>query len=190
MLDVYKGSTLDCYTWNDMNEPSVLNGSEVSNKPPMFRQGPGAVIELSEGFVDYANPIATYAADSQIKGDLTPESLDVMVTTSGRPGVVFNGVADWVYEEEVLSDTRAIWFSPDGDKIAWIEFNDTNVDVMTITHYGQPGNLQFQYPIQTPLSYRRPGRKNPTECLRSSCAGYSLSPKTCSAGASIILLHQ
>ena len=151
MLDVYKGSTLDCYTWNDMNEPSVFNGPEVSNKLPMFRQGPGAVIELSERFVDYANPIATYAADSQIKGDLTPESLDVMVTTSGRPGVVFNRVADWVYEEEVLSDTRAIWFSPDGDKIAWIEFNDTNVDVMTITHYGQPGNLQFQYPIQTPL---------------------------------------
>jgi len=114
----------------------------------------------------------------------------MMLTTLRRPGVVFNGVADWVYEEEVLSDTRAIWFSPDGNKIAWIEFNDTNVDVMTITHYGQPGNLQFQYPIQTPLSYRRPGRKNPTECLRSSCAGYSLSPKTCSAGASIILLHQ
>jgi len=79
-----------------------------------------------------------------------------------------------VYEEEVLSDTRAIWFSPDGDKIAWIEFNDTYVDVMIITHYGQPGNLQFQYPIQTPLR----------------CAWYSLSPKTCSAGASFILLHQ
>ena len=76
-----------------------------------------------------------------------------MVTTSGRPGVVFNGVADWVYEEEVLSDTKAIYFSPDGDKLAWIEFNDTDVDVMTITHYGQPGNLQFQYPIQTPLRY-------------------------------------
>jgi len=68
-----------------------------------------------------------------------------------------------VYEEEVLSDTRAIWFSPDGDKIAWIEFNDTNVDVMTITHYGQPGNLQFQYPK---------------------------TPKPCSAGASLILLLQ
>ena len=27
------------------------------------------------------------------------------------------GVADWVYEEEVLSDTRAIWFSPNGDKV-------------------------------------------------------------------------
>ena len=32
----------------------------------------------------------------------TPESLDVMVTQTGRPGVVFNGVADWVYEEEVF----------------------------------------------------------------------------------------
>jgi len=42
---------------------------ESSNKPPMFRQGPKAVIELSEEFVDYGNTIATYAADSQIKGD-------------------------------------------------------------------------------------------------------------------------
>ena len=29
-LDVYKGSTLDTYTWNDMNEPSVFNGPEVT----------------------------------------------------------------------------------------------------------------------------------------------------------------
>ncbi len=31
---------------------------------------------------------------------------------SGVPGTVFNGIADWVYEEEVLSDTKALWFSP------------------------------------------------------------------------------
>lgn len=29
-LDTYGGSTLDLYTWNDMNEPSVFNGPEVS----------------------------------------------------------------------------------------------------------------------------------------------------------------
>jgi len=29
-LDKYVGSTLDLYTWNDMNEPSVFNGPEVS----------------------------------------------------------------------------------------------------------------------------------------------------------------
>ena len=70
-----------------------------------------------------------------------------MVTQTGRPGVVFNGVADWVYEEEVekllwdkfegiwvqvLSDTRAIWFSPDGDKIAWTQFNDTDVSIRNV----------------------------------------------------------
>lgn len=29
-LENYKGSTLDTYTWNDMNEPSVFNGPEVT----------------------------------------------------------------------------------------------------------------------------------------------------------------
>ena len=29
-LDAYEGSTLDLFTWNDMNEPSVFNGPEVS----------------------------------------------------------------------------------------------------------------------------------------------------------------
>ena len=29
-VDKYEGSTLDLYTWNDMNEPSVFNGPEVS----------------------------------------------------------------------------------------------------------------------------------------------------------------
>lgn len=31
-LDQYEGSTLDLYTWNDMNEPSVFNGPEVGSK--------------------------------------------------------------------------------------------------------------------------------------------------------------
>ena len=29
-LDKYQGSTLDLYTWNDMNEPSVFNGPEIT----------------------------------------------------------------------------------------------------------------------------------------------------------------
>ena len=32
----------------------------------------------------------------------------------------------------MLSDTRAIWFSPDGDKIAWTQFNDTDVSIRNI----------------------------------------------------------
>lgn len=70
---------------------------------------------------------------------------------TGIPGVVFNGIADWVYEEEVISDTKALWFSPDNKHLAWIEFNDTEVEVMPLQIYGQPNRLEFQYPIPTPL---------------------------------------
>lgn len=30
MYDDYKGSTADLFTWNDMNEPSVFNGPEIT----------------------------------------------------------------------------------------------------------------------------------------------------------------
>ena len=29
-LDKYQGTTLDLYIWNDMNEPSVFNGPEIT----------------------------------------------------------------------------------------------------------------------------------------------------------------
>ena len=49
--------------------PVTVEVKESSNKPPIFRQGPGAEIELSEGSSDFGNIIATYTADSQIPGD-------------------------------------------------------------------------------------------------------------------------
>ena len=119
--------------------------------PPAGRAPPQLPLELAMWGPTGASVAYVFGANIYYRD--TPESQDIMVSTSGRPGVVFNGVADWVYEEEVLSDTKAMYFSPDGNNLAWIEFNDTEVDVMTITHYGQPGNLQFQYPIQTPLRY-------------------------------------
>ena len=53
---------------------------ESSNKPPAFKTGPGAEIELSEGTVDYSNPIATYRANSQIPGD----TLVYLLLVNGR----------------------------------------------------------------------------------------------------------
>lgn len=40
MLDSFKGTTLDTYTWNDMNEPSVFNGPEITfNKDVVHLNG-------------------------------------------------------------------------------------------------------------------------------------------------------
>ena len=41
------------------------------------------------------------------------------VTLDGGPEL-FNGVPDWVYEEEVLSGNTATWWSPDGKYIAFL----------------------------------------------------------------------
>ena len=39
-LENYKGTTLDTYTWNDMNEPSVFNGPEITfNKDVVHLNG-------------------------------------------------------------------------------------------------------------------------------------------------------
>jgi len=143
---------------------------------PPGRQPPQLPLEFAMWGPE-GNSIA-YVFGANIYYRENPESDDVMLTTSGRPGVVYNGVADWVYEEEVLSDTKALYFSPNGDNLAWIEFNDSSVDVMTITHYGQPGNLQFQYPIQTPLRYPKPGRANPTvKVFATAVRGIRSSPR-------------
>jgi len=47
----------------------TINVEESNNKPPKFRMGPGATIELSEGNTDWTTPIASYTAESNIPGD-------------------------------------------------------------------------------------------------------------------------
>ena len=49
------------------------------------------------------------------------------LTTSGEPGTVYHGVADWLYEEEILGASRALWVSPDQTHLAFLSFNDSKV---------------------------------------------------------------
>lgn len=83
------------------------------------------------------------------------------ITDTGQIGSIFNGIPDWVYEEEILSSNAALWFSPDSGRIAFATFNDSRVDTMNFPLYGRPGDLSFQYPIQQSIKYPKPGRANP-----------------------------
>lgn len=47
--------------------------------------------------------------------------------------------------EEVLSGNKALWFSPDGARLAYVTYDDTAVPFMTLPYYGRPGELLFQY---------------------------------------------
>lgn len=55
--------------------------------------------------------------------------------------------------EEVFSSKTAVWFSPDGTKLAYVQFNDTEVQLMHLQIYGPPGSIQFQYVHLVPMHY-------------------------------------
>ncbi|CAB0042041.1 unnamed protein product [Trichogramma brassicae] len=86
---------------------------------------------------------------------------DYQITHTGEFGRVYNGVPDWVYEEEIFASNKAMWFSPSGKKLAFGYFDDTFTPIMSIPYYGLPGPRN-QYPSVIPVHYPKSGVRNPT----------------------------
>lgn len=55
--------------------------------------------------------------------------------------------------EEVFRSAVAMWYSPDGQHLAFATFNDTVVKDMAYFYYGVPGAFENQYPTQVKLKY-------------------------------------
>uniref|UniRef100_A0A5S6QEI9 Uncharacterized protein n=1 Tax=Trichuris muris TaxID=70415 RepID=A0A5S6QEI9_TRIMR len=75
----------------------------------------------------------------------------VQITTSATENnFVRNGVADWVYEEEILETNKALWWSHSGDSIAYATFNDSEVEKVVLPYYPSystyPTNVEIAYP--------------------------------------------
>ncbi len=71
----------------------------------------------------------------------------VRITSDGRENYVINGAPDWVYEEE-FSFNKAFEWSPDGKKIAFYRFDESDVKMFNMTIYGElyPHWYSFKYP--------------------------------------------
>jgi len=69
------------------------------------------------------------------------------ITTDGEWNKIINGSADWVYEEE-FSMAQAFKWSPDGKKIAFIRFDETQVPEFNMQTWGPlyPQDYKFKYP--------------------------------------------
>ncbi|QPG98829.1 hypothetical protein C2857_000164 [Epichloe festucae Fl1] len=83
------------------------------------------------------------------------------ITSNGGPDM-FNGVPDWVYEEEVLGDRSALWFSPDAKYVAFLSFNETGVGTFTVPYYMADQKFAPSYPRELELRYPKVGTTNPT----------------------------
>ncbi|XP_070587124.1 inactive dipeptidyl peptidase 10 [Erythrolamprus reginae] len=84
------------------------------------------------------------------------KSSSLRLTSSGKEGIVFNGIADWLYEEELLHSHITHWWSPDGERLAFLMINDTLVPNMLIPWF--TGSL---YPKGKQYPYPKAGELNP-----------------------------
>ncbi|WP_306644133.1 S9 family peptidase [Sanyastnella coralliicola] len=78
---------------------------------------------------------------------------EVQVTADGKENVISNGATDWVYEEEFGFDKGMYW-SPNGDRLAYYKFNEDRVKQFQMAMYGE------LYPDQYTFKYPKAGEKN------------------------------
>ncbi len=69
------------------------------------------------------------------------------VTHDGLANHIINGMGDWVYEEE-FSLSKAFYWSPDGKRIAFFTFDETQVKEYNMQLWGglYPKDFRFKYP--------------------------------------------
>ncbi|MEZ5040018.1 MAG: S9 family peptidase [Saprospiraceae bacterium] len=79
--------------------------------------------------------------------DMTTGELK-QLTTDGKTNEIINGGTDWVYEEEFAIAVGFQW-SPDGQRIAYYRFDESEVKEFTMTHFRggmYPEYETFKYP--------------------------------------------
>lgn len=82
---------------------------------------------------------------------------EVQVTKDGKFNSIINGKADWVYEEEFVTN-RSFDFNADGTMLAWIRYDESQVPQFSFPLYkgmlperqeyaDYPGTYEYKYPI-------------------------------------------
>lgn len=119
----------------------------------------GSIHLLHEGkkvsnpaFSPDGNKVAyTYANDLYFL-DLSSDKTQ-QITYDGKVNAIINGRTDWVYEEEFIF-TRAFFWSPDNQRVAFIRFDESEVPEFVMSMY------TGLYPYPETWKYPKAGEKN------------------------------
>ncbi|SCU88040.1 LADA_0E07800g1_1 [Lachancea dasiensis] len=98
----------------------------------------------------HANDLYIYSSQSY--------TISKRITDDGS-AQVFNGKPDWVYEEEVFEGDSAMWWSPQGDYLAFLKINETEVFEFPIPYFSQ--HEDDVYPEVRSIKYPKSGSPNP-----------------------------
>ncbi|KAI8333132.1 dipeptidyl peptidase IV N-terminal region-domain-containing protein [Chlamydoabsidia padenii] len=75
---------------------------------------------------------------------------------------IFNGIPDWVYEEEIWNQNFALWWSPDATHLAYLRLDETDVPVLHLPIYTTDND---SYPDEVAMRYPKAGASNPLASL-------------------------
>ncbi len=85
---------------------------------------------------------------------------EIRLTTDASENV-YNGYAAWVYYEEILgrpSRYAAFWWSPDGNKLAYLRFDESDVPIFTLNRLDEPDGI---HGLLEQVHYPKAGDPNP-----------------------------
>ena len=85
------------------------------------------------------------------------DNAEVQITKDGKFNSIINGKADWVYEEEFVTN-RSFDFNADATMLAWIRYDESQVPLFSFPMYKgmlpemkenaeYPGAYEYKYPI-------------------------------------------
>ncbi len=104
-------------------------------------------------FSDDATKVAFVRGNDMYYKDLASGKI-TRITSDGKSNSIINGATDWVYEEE-FSIAKGFEWSPDGNKIAFLRFDESEVKEFTMTLYNRD-----LYPEYETFKYPKVGEKN------------------------------
>jgi len=154
------GINFSSYSFNP-EETKALIASEVESIYRRSSKGVFHVVDMKNGTAQklmdgekimYAtlspdNDKVAFVKDNNLYMIELESNQLTQITTDGKWNHIINGAADWVYEEE-FSMSKAFDWSPDGKKIAFIRFDETEVPEFNMQTWGKlyPEDYRFKYP--------------------------------------------
>ena len=134
--------TVPIYRWSAESAYAVVD--RETKKITMLFQG---AKQRCAAFSPDASKVAFVSNNDLYYKDLISGNT-TRITTDGKHNEIINGTSDWVYEEE-FKLVRAFEWSPDGNSLAFIRFDESEVPEMTMEMFrgaSYPENVTFKYP--------------------------------------------
>ncbi|XP_014250064.1 inactive dipeptidyl peptidase 10 isoform X2 [Cimex lectularius] len=89
------------------------------------------------------------------------QSADYQITDTGEDGIFYNGLPDWLYQEEIFEgETASLWCSEDGSVLLYASYNDSAVRTFKYPSLDS-AKSGGDFPSTGSLPYPTPGTANP-----------------------------